>query len=1063
MYQLTIYSITTKNFAKSKVLLRSCLLLFTLLITVYSAVYAQTAGSIKGVVVDETGLPMMGVSVMARAPQKNSAQTSKEGVFELRNIPAGSTLRFTFVGYSPVEIKLAPGQHDVKIRMEPAAASLADVVVNTGLYKRPVGNFTGASNTVTGEQLRNTNPNNVIKALASIDPSLRIVENNVMGSDPNSLPVIQLRGQNNLPSGLTGTESGVPAPVSNGDIMSSYLSNPNEPLIIMDGFQTTLQSLYDMDINRIERITVLKDAAATVAYGSKAANGVIVVETKRPTAGRIQVSYAINFNLQVADLSSYNLLDAQGLLEAQRLAGIFNDNINHANDIGLKQWYDRRLYDIRSGVNTYWLSQPVRNGLGFNNSLSLSGGTKAVRFSMNLGYNNSVGVMKGSGRTAFNLSSNLSYNNKNLRFSNVTSVTRGEANNSPWGSFSQYAKQFPYFKPYDSAGNIIKIFEPSGVDAGIPVNAPGGIFTNAMYNTLLQVKDYSYYLSFSNATNFEYVISNNLRFTAGLNFAGNLPGAEQFLPADHTSFAASSTPIFTELGSYTQTRGRNSVTDGRMSLDFNKRRNGHAIFVSAGVSAQQTTSSSTTINVSGIPNDFLGELGLANGYGTSIKPQTAYNATRSISTYISTSYSYQEKYMAEVTANASGSSQFGSNNRLAPFWAAGAGWNIDREKWFQKNPVVQQLRIRATYGITGNQNFAAFLSSPIYQYNLMNNYRLQLGAYLQGYANPNLKWQQTKKTNLALTTTLFNGLFNIGINGYLENTDNLILPIGVAPSTGFVSYQDNLGSTQNRGYEISIASPVIRNRAKNIFWTLTFNTGHYENVIKSLSPAIDAINKVNNATDGTVNQKSPLPRYEVGQSLTRIWAVRSLGIDPATGNEVFLKRDGSSTFTWDPLDKVPVGDATSKFKGSFGSNLTLKGFTFNILMNYEAGGQMYNQTLLDKIENVDLRTTNADQRVLTDRWKHPGDKVFFKSIASSNLATNATSRFVQNNDYIDASSITVGYTFPSNLAWVKRFRLSTPRLFITQNNVFRIGTIKVERGTGYPFARNFSLGLSTTF
>jgi len=295
--------------------------------------------------------------------------------------------------------------------MEPVGSSLDEVVViNTGLYRKAAGSFTGASNTVSGDDIRLTNPGSVLKALTTLDPSLRITENNTLGSDPNSLPVIQLRGANNLPVSTQGGTSAPPSPVSNGDIMSTYLSNPNEPLIIIDGFQAPLQTLYDMDINRIDKITILKDASATVAYGSKAANGVIVVETKKPTGGRLQVSYAINLNVQVADLTSYNMMDAKDLLEAQRLSGIYTDNNNHANHIALQQWYDRRLYEVQSGVNTYWLSQPVRNGAGLNHSLSVSGGNKQVRYGFSIGYNSSVGVMKGSERTAFNLSNSIFYN-----------------------------------------------------------------------------------------------------------------------------------------------------------------------------------------------------------------------------------------------------------------------------------------------------------------------------------------------------------------------------------------------------------------------------------------------------------------------------------------------------------------------------------------------------------------------------------------------------------------------------------------------------------------------------
>jgi len=197
-------------------------------------------------------------------------------------------------------------------------------------------------------------------------------------------------------------------------------------------------------------------------------------------------------------------------------------------------------------------------------------------------------------------------------------------------------------------------------------------------------------------------------------------------------------------------------------------------------------------------------------------------------------------------------------------------------------------------------------------------------------------------------------------------------------------------------------------------------------------------------------------------------AVPSLGIDPATGKEVFVKLDGSKTFTWDPNDKKPVGDAFSKLKGMIGSSFNYKGFTFNFNLSFEFGGQMYNQTLVDKIENVNLLVSNADERVLTERWKQPGDIVSFKSlvkdgISGSSQQTNVTSRFVQDNNYLEASSITAGYTFPSNLAWVKKMHISTPRFFVTFNDLFRFATIKTERGTGYPFAWKYNFGLSTTF
>jgi TonB-linked SusC/RagA family outer membrane protein len=1045
----------------------SCMLFLFCMTT--GTVYCQekTIAVVKGVVKNESDEVLAGATVAIKGT-KTFATTKADGTFELKNVPENAVLMVSYVGHIRMDVKLKPGQVELSIKLTPSTSVLNEVVVNNGLYKRPAGNFTGSAKSYTGEELKTVNPANVLQALAVLEPSVRIEENNIFGSDPNQLPIIQVRGQNNLPVSTQGGSGSSSTPVSNGDIMSSYLSNPNQPLIILDGFQSTLQTIYDMDINRIASITVLKDAAATTAYGSKAANGVIVVETKQPIAGRTQVSYAINVSVEAADLSSYHLLDANGLLEAQRLAGVYSDPNNHFNDLALKQWYDRRLYEAQSGVNTYWLSQPLQTGITTSHSLNISGGVRSIRYALSLNYTNGAGVMKGSGRDRLGLNYNLSYIGKNIRFSNNTSLGYGRGNNTPWGSYSEYVSQFPYFRTHDSLGNTIKVFEPNNAAVGIGLPAPGGTFTNAAYNAGLEVKNYTYYTQFTNNTNLEWTINKEMRMRAGISFSNNLPGSEQFFPADHTIFLNKLVSGFSDLGLYGQSRGKNAVIDGRLSFDYIKRMGAHTLMAAIGFQAQSTSSSSTTINVSGLPNDYLDELGMAYGYGTSTKPNAITNTTRTISSYGSFSYNYGDRYTAELTLNASGSSQFGANNRFAPFWAGGVAWNVDKEKFFKKNSIIQQLRLRATTGVTGNQNFAAHMSQPVFQYNLMNNYRLQLGATVQSYANPDLKWQQTIKNNFGLTAGLFKGKLNIGLELYSENTDNLILPLDVAPSTGFVNYQNNLGATKNTGYEISISAPIIQNRKKNIFWSLVFNTGHYKNVITKLSPAIEALNKANNITnDPDIKQNSPLPRFVVGQSMTRIWAVKSLGIDPATGKEVFEKLDGSKTFVWDPNDKRPVGDGTSKLKGMIGSNFNYKGFTFNINLSYQYGGQMYNQTLVDKIENINLRATNADERVLNERWKKPGDIASYKSLVADGTSglqlTNATSRFVQDNNYIEAASITVGYTFPSNLDWVRKLKLSTPRLFITQTNVFRVATIQTERGTGYPFTRTFNFGLSTTF
>ncbi len=1038
--------------------------LFFLLMNLVSTVLFAQNITLKGTVKDEKGESIPG-AIVQQMGANNVTQTKADGSFELKNVTPKATIRVSFVSYKAAYITLNPGQHTISVILKSSTTTLAEVTVNTGLYKRPVGNFTGSAKAYTGEELKTVNPRNVMQALAVLDPSVRLSENNILGSDPNQLPIIQIRGQNNFPvSSQNGTSA---TPVSNGDMMSSYLANPNEPLIILDGFQTTMQTIYDMDINLIANITVLKDAAATVAYGSKAANGVIVVETKQPLAGKIRASYAVNFNIELPDLSSYNLMDAAGLLEAQRLSGMYNDE-NQFIDIGKKQWYGYRLDQVKRGVNTYWPSQPLQVGFGVNHSLSLTGGAGALRYGLSLGYNDSEGVMKESGRKRYSLNYNLSYTVKKLRFDNRISLGYSKGNNTSWGSFSSYTQQFPYFRHKDDSGNLIKLLEPYNNELGFDIPAPGGSFTNPMYNSTLNTRSYAATLNITNNTNAEWAISDNFQIRGSLGWTRNMPNSETFYPADHTTFVGSLSP-FPELGSYSQMKGTNNVIDGKINANYNKRFGRHTLLASLGGSLQSTSSTSTQIGVVGIPNDYLDELGMANGFGISNrKPVSQKNLSKSLSNYLSLSYNYADRYTAEFTINQSGSSQFGTNNKMAPFYGGGLAWNITKENFFKPNRFIQSAKLRASMGITGNQNFSPGMSQQIYQYSFTNNYRLQLGALLGNYANPDLKWQQTLKKNLGLSLGLLDGKLNASVELYQETTDNLILPLDVAPSTGFVNYQDNLGGTKNEGYELVISAPIIKNVAKNIFWTMSFNTGHYNSVITRLSPAIDAINKANNSTnDPKISQKSPLPRFVVGESMTRIWAVPSLGIDPATGKEVFEKLDGSRTFTWDALDKRPIGDANSKFKGGLSSNFTYKNFVLNFNLVYQFGGYMYNQTLVDKVENVNLLIANADQRVLTDRWKQPGDHASFKSLVTKGDSglqqTLATSRFVQKNDFLDISSITVGYNFPANLKWVKASHLSAPRIMVTQNNFARLGTIRVERGTGYPFTRSFSFGLSTNF
>ena len=463
------------------------------LLNLFATVLLAQNVVIHGTVKNESGEPLEAVSVRQVGVQ-NAAITKKDGTFELKNVPPGAKLQIYMVGYKLALITLKPDQTAVNVTLKTSVTNLKEVTINNGLYKRPVGNFTGAAKAYTGEELKSINPRDVMSALAIADPSVTLTQNNQFGSDPNKLPVIQIRGQNNLTFTGPGAASGATA-VSQGDISSTYLSNPNQPLIILDGFETTMQVIYDMDINLIATVTVLKDAAATVAYGSKAANGVIVFETKQPVPGKLRVTYSVNASLQVPDLSSYHLMNASQLLQAQSIAGIYNSPNNYTNT-ALQEWYNYRLYNVQRGVNTNWLTQPVQTGFGLSNSLSLSGGSGPLRYSFSGNFNTSEGAMKGSDRDRYGLTYNVSYLAKKVKFSNQITFGYSKGTNSPWGSFSSYAQLFPYFSNRDASGNIIKVLEPTSVALGFDNPAPGGLFMNPAYNATLNGRDYQTHFKF---------------------------------------------------------------------------------------------------------------------------------------------------------------------------------------------------------------------------------------------------------------------------------------------------------------------------------------------------------------------------------------------------------------------------------------------------------------------------------------------------------------------------------------------------------------------------------------
>ena len=475
---------------------------------------------LKGVVKDSKGGVLPGVTVMIKGTSVGTA-TDMDGNYSMNILKQDTvTLIFSFVGMKTKEVKWA-GQSELNITLEDEVSEMDEVVV-TGIFQRKKESFTGSTATFKKEELKMVGTQNLIQSLKTLDPSFVIMENNDYGSDPNRLPDIEIRGK----SSVVG-------------LKEQYDTDPNQPLFILDGFESTLAAINDLDINRVASITILKDAASTAIYGSKASNGVVVVETIRPKSGKLNLAYSGNANVSWADLSSYNLMDASEKLRFENLVGRYDASNDVVKDVELKKSYYDKLADIARGVNTYWLSEPLRVGLNHRHSLYVDGGEGAFMFGIGLAYNGITGVMKESKRDNISGNIDLTYRLKKFQFMNKFDMNNTDSKD-PIVAFSQYADANPYYTKYNENGEVERWLEYTDY-----IKA-----ANPLYNAKQNSYNKGNNLSWSDKFIVEYTPVPTLKLRARFGFTHQSTQAEAFYSPLDTRFAETD---FSERGSYGNT------------------------------------------------------------------------------------------------------------------------------------------------------------------------------------------------------------------------------------------------------------------------------------------------------------------------------------------------------------------------------------------------------------------------------------------------------------------------------------------------------------------------------
>ena len=976
----------------------------TIILTPLTTPQTVNSVTLTGQVTDQSNTPLPGVTVLVKGT-KLGTSTDPEGNFKL-SLPQqeNTILIFSFIGMESQEVPVGDPKKPIKVILKETAENLKEVVV-TGIFTRKKESFTGSASTYTASELKTAGTQNILQSLKTLDPSFAILDNTLYGSDPNRLPNMEIRGK----SSMLGMRDELEA-------------DPNQPLFILDGFESSLSVINDMDINRIASITILKDAASTAIYGSKAANGVVVVETVKPQAGKLMVSYNGNANISMPDLSSYNLMNAKEKLAFEKLAGKYTPaSWSATSEFELQKLYNQKLAEIESGIDTYWLTEPLRVGVNQKHSLYIEGGEGSFLFGIGAGYNGISGVMEKSNREVISGNIDLIYRIKKFQFSNKFSMTNTKIKN-PIVDFSEYAAANPYYKKRDEEGNIGKWLENNDYTKA----------ANPLWNASQNSRDEGKQLALSNYFVAEYTPLEALKVRARFGISYGNDDTEKFISRNDTRF---DTYEILKKGTFNTTNTRSNQYEGELSVTFAKLIGRHRLNAVLGGNLNSNKTLTQGYSAQGFPEGDFVYPSFSNGYPEGGSPTYYENTSRSMNGYFNLGYSFDDRYLMDFSLRENGSSVFGASKRYIGTWSVGLGWNLHKERFIADHLTwIDFLKLRASIGNPGNQNFSSSKTLTTFNFQLASMNYFGMGAVLNQLGNPDLDWQITLDKNIGIDMILIDKRLNITADYYHKVTDPLLINISMPLSSGTSSYLTNMGKQISQGLTLSASYYIIQKLDQRFSWLVRGNLRTQKTKLDKIGNKLDELNKS--------GQGHNTVRYYNGADPDDIWAVKSAGIDPSTGRELFYDKEGNYTYDFSYDNEVICGNTRPKIEGVIGTSLNYKGFSVSMNFRYQTGASVFNEALFNKVENIS------------------GDKVRFKDIANA-ASTPMSSRFIQKENVLSMESVYVGYEFYEG--WIKKIGLSNLKIQASMRDVFRASTIKSERGTLYPFARSLELGLSFNF
>jgi len=961
-------------------------------------VWAQTK-EVSGKVTDaKDGIALSGVTISAGG--KSVGISGVDGSFRV-NVPSSTrSIRLSFIGYTDVTATITGSS--LAIQMQVNEELLGEVVV-TGYQTLQKRQVTGAIATVKAETIKNT-------PIGSFD---QILQGQAAGA-------------------LIQANSGQPGAAANVVIRGvGSVNGTVQPLYIIDGIQITAQNFASLNPNDFESVSILKDATTTAPYGSRGANGVILITTKRGKSGKTRFEYNAQYGQSRFPTNKLELMESPEKIDYE---------IARGNPFG---WSQAEQDSLRL-VRTNWQDEITQTGITNSHQLSASGGSEKTIFFASLATFNQTGTVKRTGLERYSARINLEHTaTANLKFglntyggwSNYQNTT--EANTGIASPLNAIRWANPYERPFNPADGSYQQFASGQPNPLQDINETnrgtkelklvGSAFLEAKLPFILKG------LSFRTNWGVDYENWDQTLLFTRFSVVG------QAATGNQGRFDKDSR-ILTRFTGTTSLNYAKSIGDHNFTVGlFNEWVNRH--FQTFGFSSY------------GLTGNFQNGAGVTNGSPTFFPAVRENRTDNAIISYFGLgSYDFKNRYYFNASYRRDGSSRFGANNRWANFYSVGAGWVISDEKFFKGLGFIDNMKLSTSYGVVGNQEGVGdFASRELFG---PRTYLGVNGPGINQLPNQNLTWEERAKFNAGLNTVMFKGRLTFGFDFYNEVTRLLFLNNQLSRTTGFASLNSNVGKVRNRGFEFTVVTENIRK--KDFMWTTTLNFTINRNELLALTPTTPPTGIV----AGTTIQRVGLP-------LNSNFLVKYEGVNPTNGNAVYRKPDGSLTELFDDVrDRQVFGTRDAPYFGGISNKFTYKGIDVSVFFTYLFGNLIYNNDRTN-VEDPSYFFDNMS-RAVSSEWRKPGDVTNIPR--ASQLMQRNTTRFLEDGSFLRLRNLQVGYTLPTAAA--KAIKLSSVRFFMMGENLwtgFKFLGFDPELSNGlltgaqYPALRTITAGLTIGF